>query len=114
MTKTISDTELDEMVRRARAITEQTDPPDSSAVRTLSEFSRMTTSFEELVLFIQYQGSRQPKAKQEFFSATAKATQQLASGEIGKARRFLAILVRAAAIKHKSGPVSTQRGRGGR
>jgi hypothetical protein len=114
MTTTISDTELDEMVKRARKITGETETPDSSAVRTLSEFSRMTTSLEELVLFIEYQGSRQSKAKQDFFSATAKATKELANGDIGKARRFLAILVRAAAIKHKSGPVSNQRGRGGR
>lgn len=102
MTTTITATDLDEMVKRARDIADKTNVPEPSAVRNLSEFSRMTSSLEELLLYIDYQGSRQSKSKREFFNAAAKATRELARRDIGRARRFLAILVRAAAIKQKT------------
>ncbi len=118
---TLTDDDLDTMVRRARNIARPDRKlPDKSAVRNLAEFARMTGSLEELLLYIEYQGSRASKNVRDVFTETANATRKIADGDIDRARRFLALLVRAVAIAHNTGGGDRRsgdagnRGRGGR
>lgn len=120
---TLDGNDLDRMVESARKLVKRPKEqvPDRTAVRNLLEFSRMTPSLEELLLFIEYQGARARRDQQSFYSAAAQQTQQLAGGDIDRARRFLALLARATVIAsvgnggagadRRPGPSSPQGGR---
>jgi hypothetical protein len=83
--------------------------PDRSQVSKLAEYSRSTPSIGELLLFIRYQGSRASGGQRDFFSATAKAVEEIrgqAEGDreraIERVRRFMGLLVRATVVARES------------
>ncbi|MCX7621835.1 MAG: hypothetical protein N2037_13440 [Acidimicrobiales bacterium] len=93
---------LDEMVRAARDLVDRHTGrlPDKSGVRTLANFAAATPSVEELALFIEYQAARFPRLEDFYREAAAKVRKD-AGNDIERARRFLALLVRAVIARPK-------------
>lgn len=111
--------QLDTLAQRARTVVgmDRDRVPDKSAVRNLVEFARSTPSVEELTLFIDYQGARFPRQR-EFYKNVTRDVRELTGNDIEVARRFLALVVRAAVVVHGSQEAQTnakadQKGPGG-
>lgn len=89
--------ELDELVRVARKLCEDAPSlPDRSGLQTLLRFAQSTDSVEEIVLFVEYQASRDQFKKHEgFLRAVADLVRSRFTGDPAGARRFLGLVARA-------------------
>jgi hypothetical protein len=112
---------LDKLASRARKVVGQDADrvPDKSAVRNLVEFARSTPSVEELTLFIDYQGGRASNVHKDFYRNVTRDVRELTANDIEVARRFLALVVRAAVVVKsnpgsQANPKPQQKGSGGK
>lgn len=111
-------TDIDELVREARALCRKhaRNLPARAGLQTLLRFAQGTASVEEIVLFIEYQASRdQLRKAKDFLTEAATLIADRFPGDPEQARRFLGLLVRAGNVEAKQDVQShTSGGRRGR
>jgi hypothetical protein len=87
--------EIRELCRRHRAIL-----PERSQLQLLLRFAQSTESLEELVLFVQYQGSRdQLRRSRPFLDELTELLGRRFAADIAGARRYLGWVVRAGVVE---------------
>ncbi len=109
--------EVDEQIREVRSLCERHQAgqvlPDPSQLRTLLRFAQATDSVQELVLFIQYQASRdQLKRYRGFLTELADLVKRRFADDIEGARRYLGWVVRAGNVARAAWAVQGGQSRG--
>jgi len=103
---------IDEQIREVRDLCRSHQRlPERSQLQTLLRFAQSTDSPSELLLFIEYQASRdQLRPAKEFLVELARRMAGRFADDIGGARRYLGWVVRAANVE-QAGPGGPSRGR---
>jgi len=97
-------TDIDELVREARTLCGKhaRTLPARAGLQTLLRFAQGTESVEEMVLFIEYQASRdQFKKAKDFLGDVAQFIGSRFPGNPKGAQRFLGLIVRAGHVEAK-------------
>jgi hypothetical protein len=96
--------DIDELVREARALCKKHAQtlPARAGLQTLLRYAQGTDSVEEMVLFIEYQASREQSTR-NFLREVAQFVASRFARDPEGARRFLGFLVRAGQVEEKRG-----------
>jgi hypothetical protein len=90
--------EVRELCRRHREVL-----PERAQLQLLLRFAQSTSSLEELLLFVEYQGSRdQLRRSKPFLDELAELLGRRFAADIAGARRYLGWVVRAGAVERRA------------